>query len=106
MGRKEVHDSIRGEGVFSKDRENLEKRGCRAYISFTISQLNRGCVSDLILALKGAVVGVTTQFYYPYSGLPDPLFISPLERVPILDQLIQLKQDGYPVADYSVASMI
>jgi len=99
-GTKEVHDSIRGEGVFSKVWENLDKEGrCRAYISFTISQLNRECVSDLILALKGRVAGVTTQFYYPYSGLPDPLFISPLERVPILDQLIQLKQDGYPVAN-------
>lgn len=99
-GTQKVHDSVRGQGVFSMVWENLEKEGRRnAYISFTISQLNREFVSDLITTLKGRVAGVTAQFYYPYSGLPDPLFVSPLERVPILDQLIQLKRDGYPVAN-------
>ena len=53
-GTEKVHDSVRGEGVFSKVWGNLEKEGRRkAYISFTISQLNRECVSDLITMLKG-----------------------------------------------------
>ncbi|MGC8658850.1 MAG: radical SAM protein [Desulfomonilaceae bacterium] len=99
-GTQKIHDSVRGQGVFSKVLENLEERGhCKAYISFTISQLNRRCVPDLLTMLRGKVAGVTVQFYYPYSGLPDPLFISPEERVSILDQLIQLKGDGYPVAN-------
>lgn len=99
-GTEKVHDKVRGKGVFAKVWENLEREGqCRAYISLTISQMNRGCVPDLLMALKGRVAGVTLQFYYPYSGLPDPLFVSPQERIPILDELIQLKRDGYPVAN-------
>lgn len=104
-GTEEIHDLVRGAGVFSKVWENLETQGKgRAFISFTISAMNRSAVSELLMKLKGRVAGVTVQFYYPYSGLPDPLFITAAQRIPILEELIQLKRDGYPVAN-SYASL-
>jgi len=99
-GTEEIHDRVRGHGVFSKVWKNLETEGKRnSFISFTISRMNRSTVSDLLRILKGRVAGVTVQFYYPYSGLPDPLFITAAERGPILDELMQLKKEGYPVAN-------
>jgi Fe-coproporphyrin III synthase len=99
-GTGEIHDRVRGQGVFSKVWKNLETEGkLQSFISFTISRMNRDTVSDLLKKLKGRVAGVTVQFYYPYSGLPDPLFITAAQRVPILNELIQLKKDGYPVAN-------
>ena len=89
-----------GRGFFRRSGRNLETEGKRnSFISFTISRMNRSTVSDLLRMLKGRVAGVTVQFYYPYSGLPDPLFITAAERIPILDELIQLKKGGYPVAN-------
>ncbi|MFH0824635.1 MAG: radical SAM protein [Pseudomonadota bacterium] len=99
-GTEAVHDSIRGAGVFRKVLGNLEREGRgEALISLTISKANAGVVADLIKLLKERVAGVTLQFYYPYGGLPDPLFISPAERGPILDELMTLKSMGYPVAN-------
>lgn len=99
-GTGEIHDSVRGSGVFSKVWENLETQGeGGAYISFTISRLNKTCAGELVRKLKGRVAGITIQFYYPYNGLPDALFIAPEQRVPILDELIELKRKGYPVAN-------
>ncbi len=104
-GTREVHDSLRGTGVFDKVWANLEAEGQgRAFISTTIGTHNVDSVPDMIVQLKSRVAGVTIQFYYPYDGLPDPLFISPADRAPVLDRMMQLKRDGYPVAN-SFASL-
>jgi Fe-coproporphyrin III synthase len=78
----------------------LEREGKgRAFVSTTINATNASAIPDLLTMLRGAVEGVTIQFHYPYEGLPDPLFIPPAERRPILDELIRLKRLGYPVAN-------
>jgi MoaA/NifB/PqqE/SkfB family radical SAM enzyme len=95
-----VHNAMRGEGVFEQVWGNLKREGNgRAFVSTTINASNVGTIPDLLTMLKGVVEGVTIQFHYPYEGLPDPLFIQPKERRPILDELIRLKRLGYPVAN-------
>jgi MoaA/NifB/PqqE/SkfB family radical SAM enzyme len=104
-GPPSIHDRIRGPGAYEKVLANLISEGTgRAFVSTTISRDNLHGVSEMIRMLKGFVSGVTIQFYYPYQGLPDPKFIVPSEREPLLDELIRLKKEGYPVAN-SVASL-
>jgi Fe-coproporphyrin III synthase len=105
-GPAEIHDKIRGHGVFDHVVANLQSEGKgRAFVSTTVSKENAHSIPEMIVMLKGRVEGVTIQFYYPYNGLPDPKFMPPAERGPLLDELIRLKKAGYPVAN-SVASLL
>lgn len=104
-GTEEMHDTIRGSGVYSRVIENLSRvPGARGFVSLTVNALNCECVSEVITNLKGIVEGITVQFYYPYGGLPDPLFVDIDKRATILDEIIGLKLNGYPVAN-SIASL-
>ncbi len=104
-GPPATNDSIRGKGTFDIVWKNLEAFDfCRTLVSTTINQLNLNSVPELISMLRGLVAGVTVQFYYPYGGLPDPLFVSPPDRKGVLEELIRLKRSGYPVAN-SVSSL-
>lgn len=104
-GPPRVHDSIRGTGVFERVWDNLDRQSDgQAFVSTTINRVNFHEIPELLSMLRGRVGGVTIQFHYPYSGLPDPLFISPEDRAPLLDELIRLKREGYPVAN-SVSSL-
>lgn len=99
-GPPALHDETRGEGVFERVWANLESQGHgRSFISTSIGRHNAGGIHQMMSLLKGTVEGVTIQFHYPYNGLPDPLFIDPPDRAPILDELIRLKRRGYPVAN-------
>lgn len=104
-GPQAVHDSIRGDGVFDRVWSNLTTYGRgAAFISTTINRVNFDAIPELVTMLRGIVAGVTVQFHYPYGGLPDPLFVTPAERAPLLKELIRLKKLGYPVAN-SVQSL-
>lgn len=104
-GPPRVHDSIRGPRVFERVWANLDRQRDRsAFVSTTINRVNFDAVPEMMSMLRGRVGGVTIQFHYPYGGLPDPLFIAPEERAPLLEELIRLKIEGYPVAN-SVASL-
>ena len=99
-GPANVHDAIRGEGVFDKVLINIEKEGRgKTYVSTTISSQNVDSIPELVILLRGRVAGVTIQFYYPYAGLPDAIFLSSKERGPVLKELVRLKRAGYPVAN-------
>ena len=104
-GPRAVHDAIRGQDIFDRVWRNLHEQGRgRAFVSTTVNTLNIASIPELVTMLRGVVEGVTIQFHYPYQGLPDPLFVSAVERSPILDELIRLKRQGYPVAN-SVRSL-
>lgn len=104
-GPSEVHDSVRGPGTFDRVMSNIEEYGLgRVMVSTTIGNHNVDSVPELVESLKGVVSGITIQFHYPYNGLPDPLFIDPKDRAPLLDELIALKKRGFPVAN-SVLSL-
>jgi len=99
-GPRLVHDEIRGQGVFDEVWRNLEAEGNgEALVSTTISTANSEVMPELLQALRGKVAGVTIQFYYPYNGLPDPLFIPAGKRKPVLEKLKSMKREGYPVAN-------
>lgn len=99
-GPERIHDSVRGAGVYSRVISNLKKvPGSRGFVSFTISAMNYEHASELIRSLQGIVEGITIQFYYPYDGLPDPLFVDVERRAALLDELIELKRQGYAVAN-------
>jgi MoaA/NifB/PqqE/SkfB family radical SAM enzyme len=99
-GPKDIHDAIRGQGIFDKVLDNLDREGRgNAFVSTTINTFNVETIPNLIVMLKDRVAGVTIQFHYPYTGLPDPLFIRPRDRAFVLDKLIGLKHKGYPVAN-------
>jgi MoaA/NifB/PqqE/SkfB family radical SAM enzyme len=104
-GPPAVHDSIRGKGTFHKVWKNLEQSDRdKTLVSTTINQINLSSIPELLTMLRGLIAGATIQFHYPYSGLPDPLFVQWSDRREILDELIRLKRLGYPVAN-SVASL-
>lgn len=99
-GPGDIHDEMRGKRIYDKVMENLVREGRgRAFISTTINTRNAASIPDLVIMLKGLVAGVTIQFHYPYNGLPDDLFLPPGDRASILDELIRLKREGYPVAN-------
>jgi MoaA/NifB/PqqE/SkfB family radical SAM enzyme len=99
-GPEAVHDSIRGPGVFKRVIRNIEKGpGNEVMVSFTISSLNKDFVEETLRELKGLIRGITFQFYYPYKGVPDSMFLSGSLRRDVLDQLLSLKREGLPVAN-------
>lgn len=96
-GLGETHDRLRGGQVFDRVIVNIrESRHPKIYAHITVNNLNFREVPQLIRFLRGLVKGVTIQFYYPYHGR-DELFLSFEERSRLLDQIITLKRDGYPV---------
>lgn len=104
-GPPALHDETRGIGVFDRLWKNLETQGRgESFISASIGRHNASGISEMMSLLRGKVEGVTIQFHYPYNGLPDPLFIQPSDRGPILDELMRLKRSAYPVAN-SFASL-
>ena len=64
----------------------------------TINSRNWRDVPELVRLLHGKVKGITIQFYYQYPGTED-LSLPFAERTQVLDWLIELKKDGYPVSD-------
>lgn len=104
-GPPDVHDTIRGKGVFAIALRRVKEEGKgNTFINTTVTCVNLKTIPDLIKMLHGIVAGITIQFYYPYHGLPDPLFVPHESRLPLLAELIRLKQEGYPIAN-SVGSL-
>ncbi len=100
-GPEQMNDSLRGEGVFGAIFRNIEgsAQAHRVFVSTTINALNLDSIPELISFLRGRVAGVTIQFYYPYQGLPDPLFVGLDERRRLLNRLIEMKKHGFPIVN-------
>lgn len=96
-GLRETHDRLRGAPVFERIIENIRRsKHPRLHAHITINNQNEGEVIPLIRFLRGLVRGVTVQFYYPYHG-EDALFLDFDRRARLLDELITLKRQGYPI---------
>lgn len=108
-GFAETHNRLRGADIFERVTGHLREAGHpRRFAHITANAENAAELPALIRFLSGIVKGITLQFYYPYrpdeDGRPDPLFLPWAERRALLDQVIALKQEGYPVLN-SVASL-
>ena len=96
-GFKETHNRLRGRPVFDQIVENVRRSSHpRLYAHLTANAENADELPDLVRWLKDLVKGVTIQFYYPY-GAEDHLFLDFERRSRLLDELITLKQKGYPI---------
>jgi Fe-coproporphyrin III synthase len=107
-GTEKVHDGIRGEGSYSKTRQNIldyissspNHRGGKPiwkdiWITMTINTLNYNTVEDLVEEWKGKVNKIGFQFHTPFVK-GDPLWMPFGEkRNELVDKLITLKE-RYP----------
>jgi len=97
-GLADTHNRNRGP-VFDRVMSNLSAAvDTNVLANVTVNSLNCHEIPDLVRYLDGRVSGITVQFYYPYEHTED-LSVSTEERVTVLDQLIELKRDGYPIVD-------
>jgi Fe-coproporphyrin III synthase len=107
-GTEKVHDRIRGEGSYSKTRQNIldyvssspnHREGKPLWkdiwITMTINALNYSTVEDLVNEWKGKVNKIGFQFHTPFVK-GDPLWMPFGEkRNDLVDKLIALKE-RYP----------
>ncbi len=97
-GLRETHNALRG-GSFDRAIEHIRmSTHPKIFANVTIHSRNWQEIPELVRFLADLVKGVTIQFYYPYEGTED-LLISPESREEVLEQLIALKQQGYPILD-------
>ena len=101
-GPQEVHDRYRGPTYDRILGHIAAAQHPRLMANITISRLNWERIPDLVRDLRGLVYGITVQFSYPYGDAED-LTVTPEARWQVLDELIALKRQGYPLLDsYSV----
>ena len=97
-GLEKTHDQIRDKS-FHRAIENIEKSDHpNIYANITINRINCGELPELVRFLRGRVKGITIQFHYPYEK-DDTLTLSFEKRRAVLDNLISLKKEGYPLTD-------
>ncbi|MHC5039750.1 MAG: hypothetical protein ACYTHM_20795, partial [Planctomycetota bacterium] len=68
------------------------------FANVTVNAANAEEIVPLVRFLAGRVMGVTLQFHYPYEGVHDPFVPSRSQRLRVLEEMIRLREDGYPVA--------
>jgi Fe-coproporphyrin III synthase len=105
-GTEKAHDSIRGEGSYTKTKKNIleyikgpPRNGKPAWkdiwITMTINSLNYATVKDLVEEWQGIVNKIGFQFHTPFMK-GDPLWVEFGElRNNIVDELFMLRQK-YP----------
>jgi len=98
-GMQETHDQIRGKS-FEKIMHNIAVSSHpKIYAHITINSLNWQEIPELAEFLALKVKGITIQFHYPYDEVSDELFLPFDRRRAVLDDLIELKRKGLPLAD-------
>lgn len=95
-GLRESHNLNRGE-TFDRIISNIKASSHpKILANITFNRLNWQEVDDLVKFLRGLVKGITFQFYYPYTGSED-LSLTKEQREWVLQRLLALKKQGYPI---------
>lgn len=95
-GLKATHEQNRGD-CFDKILVNInESSHSHILAHITINRLNHQEIPSLIDFLTDKVKGITVQFYYPFPNADD-LWLPEKGRIEVLDRLIKLKKQGYPI---------
>jgi MoaA/NifB/PqqE/SkfB family radical SAM enzyme len=105
-GPEAIHDSIRGEGAFSRMIENLSaSRHPRIYANITLNRINVRHLEETISAIRRIPQfhGISVNFHTPYSGV-EGLAIPRVERMVVVQKLIDMKKAKYPILN-SVAGL-
>ena len=96
-GLEETHNRLRGAPIFARVVENIrQSRHMRIYAHITANAENYAEIPALVHFISPLVKGITVQFYYPYEG-EEQLFLPWADRSSLLDELIALKNAGYPI---------
>jgi MoaA/NifB/PqqE/SkfB family radical SAM enzyme len=96
-GFEETHNRLRGGDVFTRVLENIRRSSHpRIYAHITINNQNADEIPELVRFLSSLVKGITVQFYYPYQQRYN-LFLDLGKRATLIQELIRLKQEGYPL---------
>lgn len=101
-GLRETHDALRGKSFERIITHIKESAHPKIFANITINRVNRAEIPELLGFLKPLVKGITLQFFYPYPESED-LALTWTERAAVLDRLINLKKEGYPVTDSILA---
>ncbi|MCX7769994.1 MAG: DUF3463 domain-containing protein [Proteobacteria bacterium] len=99
-GLKETYKKIRGD-FFDRIIENIKNSNHKnLLVNITINRINENELEEMVKFISPFVKGITIQFHYPYGiKEDDELFIPLHERPAIIDKLINLKKQGYPISD-------
>lgn len=98
-GSKNLHDSIRGEGIFDVVFRNLvTTKHPRVALNMTINSINAGEVEAVakIARLLPTVHGVSFNFHTPYPGVKE-ICLTLADRAEVIERILHLKREGFPV---------
>jgi MoaA/NifB/PqqE/SkfB family radical SAM enzyme len=100
-GLRETHNRLRGESFDLAMANITASSHPRIFAHVTINAVNWQEIPDLVKFLSDNVHGITVQFHYPYKhdDVDRELFLPVEARGDVLDSLIALKKQGFPVAD-------
>lgn len=96
-GPRQVHDMIRGEGVYDKLMANLERTDHpNIFANMTIMQQNKDVVRATADIVKGNthIRGLMLNFITPP---PQDIVLSLKEKTKVVDEALKLKKEGYPL---------
>ena len=97
-GLKDTHDKNRGK-CFDRVISNIKATSHpQLLVNTTITRLNYHEIPELVKFVAPLVKGITIQFYYPFPNSED-LWLPEQKRILVLEQLIDLKKQGYPILD-------
>ncbi len=106
-GLSEYHDEIRGKATFSRACKNIaESKQKNLNINMVINSKNYLSVNDTIRFAKDSpyINAISLNFYTPNSSDFDPLFLDWGQRKKVIDEIIQMKRDAYPIIN-SIAGL-
>ncbi|MCC8025295.1 MAG: radical SAM protein [Clostridium sp.] len=98
-GYEKYHDMIRGGGTFQRLDRNIRSSGHKAVsISMAVNRLNRPSLADTVRYARDnpAVRSIALNLHTPFPGT-ESLAMDWEERSGVLDELISLKKEGYPI---------
>jgi MoaA/NifB/PqqE/SkfB family radical SAM enzyme len=99
-GLRETHNRIRDNSFEKVIRHIQSSNHPNIYANITINRINYSEIAELVKFLSDVdrIKGITIQFHYPYED-NDTLALPFKERRMVLDALIRLKREGYPITD-------
>jgi MoaA/NifB/PqqE/SkfB family radical SAM enzyme len=93
------HDEIRGKGAFDRLVKNIATANHpKLSVNMVINSLNYTSVRETVefAAKNPHIQSISLNFHTPYEGT-EYLFLDWAKRSEVIDLIIQLKKDGYPV---------
>lgn len=99
-GTEDVHDEIRGKGVYSRLKKNVtdpKNYGKTIRLACCLNNINKGCIESILEEWYPCpnIKEFIFDFYTPFIGVEDDLWIPFKERDEILDKLIELRRSKY-----------